>query len=116
MIPRCDTCAFCITLASRGWQTASRAALKGNHAEHVHANCDCTYAVRFDRYSGVAGYDPDRYKEMYDDSPGRSSQDKINAMRRKFYAENREEINEQKRSNYEKRKELESSAAEEHQI
>lgn len=115
-IPSGDTCAFCITLASRGWQTASRAALKGNHAEHVHANCDCTYAVRFDRYSGVAGYDPDRYKEMYDDSPGRSSQDKINAMRRKFYAENREEINEQKRSNYEKRKELESSAAEEHQI
>lgn len=112
-IPRGDTCAFCIALASSGWQPATRAALKGGHAEHVHANCDCTYAVRFDRYSGVAGYDPDRYKEMYDDSPGRSSQDKINAMRRKFYAENREEINEQKRSNYAKRQERESSAAEE---
>ena len=34
-------------------------------------------------------------------------------MRRDFYEENAEEINEQKRDNYEKRKERESSAAEE---
>ena len=112
-IPRGDTCAFCIALASNGWQKASKTAMKGNHAEHVHANCDCTYAVRFDKYTNVAGYDPDRYKEMYDDAPGSSSAAKINAMRRKFYAQNSEKINEQKRANYEKRQERESSEAEE---
>lgn len=89
-IPVGDTCAFCITLASRGWQRASKTALKGNHAEHIHANCDCTYAIRFNSNMDVAGYDPSKYKAMYDDADGRSSKDKINAMRREFYAENKE--------------------------
>ena len=30
-VPSGDTCAFCITLASRGWQRASRKAVKGGH-------------------------------------------------------------------------------------
>lgn len=111
-VPRGDTCAFCIALASNGWQRASESQMKGGHAEHIHANCDCTFAIRFDSESGVAGYDPRRYREMYDDAEGRSSRDKINAMRRQFYAENSEEINEQKRDNYAKRQERESSAAE----
>lgn len=113
-IPRGDTCAFCITLASRGWQQASKKALKNGHAEHIHANCDCTYAVRFDGSSTVAGYDPQRYLDMYNNaSRSNDPTKKINAMRREAYAENKEEINEQKRSAYEKRKERESSAAEE---
>lgn len=113
-IPQGETCAFCITLASRGWQRASRKALAGGHAEHIHANCDCTYAVRFDSKSTVQGYDPDRYlKIYYDADPGGKPKDKINAMRREFYAENREKIREQQNDAYEKRKELESSAAEE---
>ena len=112
-VPQGETCAFCITLASRGWQRASKKALKGGHAEHIHANCDCTYAIRFDENSRVAGYDPDKYREMYDDAEGRKPKDKINAMRREFYAENREKILEQKADAYEKRKELESSATEE---
>ena len=112
-IPRGDTCAFCITLASNGWQKASRAALKGGHAEHVHANCDCAYAIKFDPFGEVEGYDPGAYEEMYNSSPGHSSQQKINALRRRFYAENSEEINAQKRDADEKRKERESSAAEE---
>lgn len=112
-IPRGDTCAFCISLASNGWQRASASQMKGGHAEHIHANCDCTFAIRFDSDSGVAGYDPRRYRELYDDAEGRSSKDKINAMRRRFYEENSEEINAQKRDNYEKRQERESSAAEE---
>lgn len=89
-IPRGDTCAFCITLASRGWQKASAAALKGGHAEHIHANCDCTYAIRFDSNTDVEGYDPSEYRAMYDDAEGNSSKDKINAMRRSFYAMNKE--------------------------
>lgn len=112
-VPQGDTCAFCLTLASRGWQRASRAALKGNHAEHIHANCDCTYAIRFDERSTVAGYDPEKYLEMYNEAEGRNSTDKINAMRRELYAENREKILQQKADAYEKRKELNSTAAEE---
>lgn len=111
-IPVGDTCAFCITLASRGWQRASKKAIRGGHAEHIHANCDCTYAIRFDD-SEVEGYDPRKYEEMYYDADGKKPQDRINAMRREFYAQNKDEINAQKRSAYEKRKERESSAAEE---
>lgn len=111
-IPVGDTCAFCITLASRGWQRASKKAIRGGHAEHIHANCDCTYAIRFDD-SEVDGYDPREYEEMYYDADGKKPQDRINAMRREFYAQNKDEINAQKRSAYEKRKERESSSAEE---
>lgn len=112
-VPHGDTCAFCITLASRGWQRASKKALKGGHAEHIHANCDCTYAVRFDGKSNVAGYYPDDYLEMYESADGLKPKDKINAMRREFYAQNSAEINAQKRDAYEKRQERNSSAAEE---
>ena len=115
-IPRGDTCAFCVALASRGWEPASRAQMKGNHAEHIHANCDCTFAVRFDGSSGVEGYNPDRYREMYDEAEGRSSVQKINSLRREFYAENRARIRAQQNSAYEKRIELNGSAAEETDI
>ena len=113
-IPSGDTCAFCLAVASRGWQRASKKALKNGHAEHIHGNCDCMYAIRHDSFTDVAGYDDGRrYREMYDDAEGRTPADKINAMRRKFYAENADEINAQKRDAYEKRRERESSAAEE---
>lgn len=112
-IPMGDTCAFCITLASRGWQRASKKAMNGNHAEHIHANCDCTYAVRFDDDTNVAGYNPDKYKRMYYGADGNTPKERINSMRRELYAENKEEINEQKRDAYEKRQELNSSKAEE---
>lgn len=111
-IPVGDTCAFCITLASRGWQRASKKALKGGHAEHIHANCDCTYAIRFDN-SEVEGYDPREYEDLYYGADGSKPQDRINAMRREFYARNKEVINEQKRDAYAKRQERNSSAAEE---
>lgn len=106
-VPQGDTCAFCMTLASRGWQRASRAALKGGHAEHIHDNCDCTYAIRFDGKSGVEGYDPDRYLQMYEDADGSNSEDKINAMRRDLYQKNKDKINAQKREAYARRKETE---------
>ena len=112
-VPQGDTCAFCLTLASRGWQKASKNALKNGHAEHIHANCDCTYCVRYKPDISVEGYDPDAYKEMYDEADGHTPTQRINALRREFYAENKETINAQKRSAYAKRKELNSSAAEE---
>lgn len=115
-IPNGDTCAFCMMLASNGWQKASKNALKNGHAKHIHANCDCTYAVRFDPFTEVEGYDPSQYRKTYDDADGRTATEKINAMRREFYAENKERINAQKRSAYAKRKELNSSEAEETNI
>lgn len=111
-IPSGDTCAFCIALASRGWQTASKDAIKNGHAEHIHGNCDCAYAVRFNERTNYAGYDPQKYLDMYNAGSGTPAQ-KINAMRRAAYAENKEVINAQKRAAYEKRKELNSSEAEE---
>lgn len=89
-VPRGETCAFCITLASRGWQRASKKALKDGHAEHIHANCDCTYAIRFDD-SEVSGYNPDLYARMYYGAEGSTPKQKINAMRRMFYAETKSE-------------------------
>lgn len=88
-IPSGDTCAFCITLASRGWQRASKKALKNGHAEHIHSNCDCTYAVRFDNRLEVAGYDPDEYRKMYYGAEGRTPKERINSLRREFYAANK---------------------------
>lgn len=114
-IPVGDTCAFCITLASRGWQRASRRALKGGHAEHIHANCDCTYAIRFDG-SEVEGYDPREYENLYYGADGATPTARINAMRREFYARNKDAINAQQRSAYQKRQERESSAAEEDDV
>lgn len=89
-IPRGDTCAFCLTLASRDWQPASRKSLKNGHAEHIHANCDCTYAVRFDRDTNVEGYEPKSYLEFYKSAEGTKPEDKINSMRQTLYANNPE--------------------------
>lgn len=98
-VPHGDTCAFCITLASRGWQKASEKALKGGHAEHIHAHCNCEYAIRFDGKTSVSGYDPEKYLAQYNAAGG-----DINAMRREQYAQNRERINAQKRAAYAARK------------
>ena len=104
-IPNGDTCAFCLTLASQGWQNMRADTLKYGHAEHIHANCDCTFAIRFDTKSNVGGYDPGKYRRMYDDAEGDTPTEKINALRREFYEEDKEHINEQKREAYAKREE-----------
>ncbi len=85
-VPVGDTCAFCMTLASRGWQYMSKDAIKHGHAEHIHTNCDSTYAIRFDEKSTVARYDPEKYREMYDNAEGDTPQEKINSMRREIAA------------------------------
>lgn len=103
-IPHGDTCAFCMTLASRGWQKASNYAIKGGHAEHIHSNCDCEYGIRFSTRDGVRGYDPGKYKQIYDAHGG-----DINAIRREQYEANRDKINAQKREAYAARKEREEA-------
>ena len=106
-VPHGDTCPFCITLASNGWQKASSKVLKGGHAEHIHANCDCEFAIRFDHKTTVAGYDPDKYLAQYNAAGG-----DINKMRRVNYAANKERINAQKRAAYAERQKYLISAAE----
>lgn len=101
-VPKGDTCAFCITLASRGWQNISNKALKNGHAEHIHANCDCTYAIRFDEKSGVSGYDPQVYKDMYYGAEGSTPNERINSLRRMHYEQNKDAINKRKRELYRK--------------
>lgn len=94
-VPHGDTCPFCITLASNGWQKASSKVLKGGHAEHIHANCDCEFAIRFDHGTTLAGYDPEKYLKQYRDAGG-----DINKMRRIDYAARKDAINAQKRAAY----------------
>lgn len=105
-VPHGDTCGFCLMLASNGWQKASKKALKGGHAEHIHANCDCTYAIRFDGKSNVAGYNPERYREEYDNAEGTSWKEKMRSMERADYSENKDAINARKRNEYDRRKTL----------
>lgn len=103
-VPSGDTCAFCIMLASNGWQKASSKSTNGGHAEHIHNNCDCNYAVRFNGRGVVSGYDPEKYKEAYENADGVGYKGKVNAMRRENYTQNREKILEQKKIAYKLRK------------
>ena len=106
-VPHGDTCPFCIMLASNGWQKASAKLLKGGHAEHIHANCDCEFAVRFDGSTTVAGYDPEKYLKQY-----RAAGSDVNAMRRIDYAARKDAINAQKRAAYAARNEKKLSTTE----
>lgn len=102
-IPSGDTCAFCITLASRGWQKASKKVLKGDHAEHIHAHCDCTFAIAFRQADTekYPFYDPDKYYRQYIDANGN-----INEMRRKMYPDIAEARNARRRELYALKKEV----------
>lgn len=112
-IPHGDTCPFCIMLAGEGWKKAYPSMLKDGHAKHVHSNCDCAYAIRKSDSTSYAGYNPDKYRSQYESADGVTEKQKLNAMRRKYYEQNKERINEQKRAAYARAKALESSAAEE---
>lgn len=134
-IPSGDTCPYCIGLASQGWKSQTEWAEK-YHAEHIHANCDCVYMVRFKKDLNYAGYNPDYYTEMINEQAKKQgiinenetvddvfegkgqelNEDVLNAMRRENYKVNKEKILAQKKSAYEKRKELNSSQAEEENV
>lgn len=103
-VPSGDTCSFCIMLASNGWQYISKNTLKRGHAEHIHANCDCQYAVRFSEQDGVAGYDPDRYREIYDNADGNTWQEKLRSMQHDHYEAHKDERNARRRELYALRK------------
>lgn len=98
-VPHGDACPFCRMLASNGWQRASKNLLKKGHAQHIHANCDCEFAVRFSRDFNISGYDPEEYLRQYREAGG-----DVNAWRRIDYAARKDVINTQKRAAYAVRK------------
>lgn len=100
-----DTCAYCIAISAAGWKPTHYSD-KYVHADHIHANCDCQFAVRFDHKSSVAGYNPDKFKKMYYNG-GQTANERINNLRRMLYEDRKDEINAQKRAAYAARKEAE---------
>lgn len=110
-IPSGDSCAFCLTLASNGWQYASKDAIKDGHAEHIHSNCDCEYAIRFNDSTKYRSYDPQKYEDMYYNAPLEegekpNAKNRVNALRRQIYSKNKDKINAQKRMAYAERMDL----------
>lgn len=100
-IPSGDTCAYCLALASYGWVNVSAQKIKKGypHAEHIHSNCDCTYAIRFNEDTDVEGYDPKAYNRIFDkaeelaEEEGKptgwynTDKENVNAVRRMQYAQ-----------------------------
>lgn len=123
-VARGDTCPYCMMLSAIGWQDAGKLTMNGNHAEHVHAHCDCTYAVDFkgnltikgynpgalnEEIAVSMGYDPDDYdvtdllSTLWDSGRGREDYTEFNVLRRAQYAKSKDLINAQKRAAYAKR-------------
>lgn len=97
-----ETCAFCIMLASRGFDYYSEKSAEGN--KHVHPHCDCRVIPGF-KGDEVEGYDQKRYEDIYDQgNKGKGANDTLNNIRRNLYPERKDHINEQKRALYAKNK------------
>ncbi len=99
-----ETCAFCMTLASNGWRRPGKKVQKGLNKTHIHANCNCQFAIRLVGDTKYEDYDPDKYLAMYNNAEGSGSKGKIQALRRDLYAQRKDKINAQKRAAYAARK------------
>ena len=85
----------CVMIASNGWQRATRKTVSGDHAEHIHANCQCEFAIRFTSELDVAGYEPEKLREEWDNAEGTTQQEKLNSMRRGKYDAGKKEQRQQ---------------------
>ena len=83
-IPSGDSCPFCLVLASNGWRRASKKTTNGNHAEHIHTNCNCQFAIRFNKDTQIEGYDPSIYEKMYYDAEGNTWKEKIKTLQTNY--------------------------------
>ena len=108
-IPSGDGCPFCQIIASKGWRRASKETAAGSHADHIHPNCQCEFAIRFSSRDGISGYDPQVYKDNYDSAEGTTSKEKLRSMARENYAENKDAINARKREEYAQRMKIQNS-------
>ncbi len=91
-IPHGDTCAYCLALAAQGWRHVSLNTVGNGYGEHIHANCDCEYAVRFNKKTTVQGYDPDKYAKIFKEAEGSTEKEKINSLRRGQYQQKKENL------------------------
>lgn len=119
-IPVGNTCPYCLMIGAIGWQRAGKKTIKGDHASHIHAHCDCQYMIDFKGDMKVPGYEPQKMQEELISASGmdpettsfedvlrqnarkssKGGRDALNAMRRENYSEQRIEILEQKRRSY----------------
>lgn len=128
-VPVGETCAYCTMLGAIGWQKAGKTTLNGDHAEHIHANCDCQYVIDFKGDATIEGYEPNRIKDtIMKQAYGKDWKDhdfeadflrnnarkasyggrtELNAMRRLEYKQHADSINERKREEYRLRQESE---------
>lgn len=62
-----ETCAFCLTMASRGFVYGSEAAASfaGSRFEVYHGACDCVPTPEWSDDPRIDGYDPDGMYDMY---------------------------------------------------
>ena len=87
--------AGCDTTLQNAYRSARRIKKGYPHAEHIHSNCDCNYAIRFNQDTNVEGYDPDKYDKVFDEAEKiardegyelegkwNMSKDNLNAVRR----------------------------------
>ena len=63
-VPQGKTCAFCTMLASRGFAYTSEEAA-GGEGNKYHNDCNCRVVPSWGKQT-LAGYDPDKYKELYE--------------------------------------------------
>ena len=80
-IPMGDTCPFCISIAAEGWKRATAKALAGGHAEHIHGNCNCSYAIKHNEETEYNAYDPSKYEKLYDNAEG-ATEEGIGAVKK----------------------------------
>lgn len=48
-IPDGGACPYCLGIGAEGWRVASAKITNGGHAEHIHASCNCEFAIRFNK-------------------------------------------------------------------
>ena len=87
-IPSGDSCPFCMVLASKGWQRASKKTMNGDHASHIHTHCDCQFSIRFSPKTQVEGYDPSYYERIYYNAEGKNSKEKLKSMQKEYREQN----------------------------
>ena len=91
-IPSGDSCPFCLVLASNGWRRASKKTVNGGHAEHIHTNCNCQFAIRFNKDFNVEGYNPEELQKIYYDAKGSTPKEKLKSLQIEYREENKAKL------------------------
>lgn len=84
-VPQGRTCAFCLTLASRGAVYRSEETAGGLHPDSYHADCDCVPTPVWPDQPYPEGYDPDalyeQYREAVETAPARDAKTVLSTLR-----------------------------------